>query len=148
MIFEKLFTPAEWQLLKSVPIWIFQAVAGADQKIDTQEIKAFLKELHEAEYYKEPLVREILLSIAANYPMKLSDPSCSLEQILHNLERVHKILNRRITPEQSDNFKKDMLLIAQQIAQASSSGFFNFRARISPEEESVIDRILKAMHVE
>ncbi len=148
MIFEKLFPPAEWQLLKSVPTWIFQVVAGADQNIDTKEINAFLKELHEADYYKEPLVREVLLSITVNNPVALQNQSCTKEEILHNLERVHKILHRRVTPEQSDNFKKDMLLIAQQIAQASSSGLFGFKSRISPEEETAIDEIIKALQIE
>jgi hypothetical protein len=148
MIFEKLFPPAEWLLLKSVPIWIFQIVAGADQNIDTKEINAFLKELQEADYYREPFVREVLLSITVNNPVTLQNQSCTKKEILHNLERVHKILHRRVTPEQSDNFKKDMLLIAQQIAQASSNGIFVFKSRISPDEESAIDAIIKAMHIE
>ncbi|MBN2088102.1 hypothetical protein JW964_00735 [candidate division KSB1 bacterium] len=148
MIFEKLFTPPEWQVIISVPVWIFQAVAGADQEIDKKELKAFLKELQEADYYKEPLVREILASITTNFPFALESQTRDAEQILQDLERVHKVLHRRVTPEQADNFKKDMLLIAQQIAQASSSGLFGLRARISPEEETVIDDIIKALHIE
>ncbi len=148
MIFEKLFTPVEWQLIKSVPVWIFQIVAGADQQIDKKEIKAFLKELQEADYYREPLVREILFSIAKEYPSGPQTQSISYEQILRDLEQVHKILHHRVTPEQADNFKKDMLLIAQQVAQASSSGILSFGTRICPEEENVIDNIIKALHIE
>jgi len=68
MTSKEAFTTEEWEELKMSTTLMVGFVASADGTIDDQERKAGIKEtVEDAALYKEPLVREVLLSQASDF---------------------------------------------------------------------------------
>jgi len=143
MVSKEFFTSQEWQTLEFAPLWVFTAVAGADN-INNKETQALTKELHEAYLYKEPLVRDILKSVADNFNKLMPIFQQDKREIYTGLKEAAKILAIKVTSEQALNFKKDMLLIAQVVAKASGGSIFGLGDKISKQEEEAMQNIREA----
>ncbi|MDP2954780.1 MAG: hypothetical protein Q8N53_00050 [Longimicrobiales bacterium] len=61
------YTATEWQTLQFAPLWVFTAVAAPYQKIDHKEVEALTKEITDAPFFKEPLVSEVLSTLAVGF---------------------------------------------------------------------------------
>ena len=86
------FTSEEWRTLQFAPLWIFSLVAGADGSIDKKEIAALAKELQEAVLFKEPLARDVLLSVATNFADVMSQYQADSRNAVTGLRDVADLI--------------------------------------------------------
>jgi len=73
MSFRQLYTTSEWQTLQFAPLWVLSAMTGAistggaGQSALENQIKALAKEIGEASLFKDPLAREVLMSLGTQF---------------------------------------------------------------------------------
>jgi hypothetical protein len=141
------FTSEEWCTLQFAPLWTFTAVAGADRKIDEKEIQALAKELQEAILFKEPLVRDVLLSVASDFSNVMLRYKKDSRDTIGGLREAASILDRKATPQQARNFKGAMLLIGRNVAEASGGGLLGLGSKMSDEEKTAFVLVAAALGV-
>jgi hypothetical protein len=141
------FTDDEWKQLQLAPIWVFQAVAGVDGKIDEKEITALAKELSEAHLWKDPFVRDVLLTVGDDLSTLLPEAIRRIGETFTGLERVADILSLKADPTAANNFKKALLLIGKQVAEASG-GFLGAGEKVSEKEKLVLVAVATALRVQ
>ena len=144
-MFRESYTMEEWRTLQFAPIWVFTAVASADRKIDEKEAGALAKELSEWAQFKEPLVQEVLLSVVNDVANVMAQYHTDSRGVMAGLKDVADLLDRKATQEQAKKFKGAMLLIGNNIAQASGGGIFGTGDKISTEEKSALALIMMAL---
>ncbi|MCI0437291.1 MAG: hypothetical protein L0271_27195 [Gemmatimonadetes bacterium] len=137
MGFREGYTPAEWETLQFGPLWVFTTVASADKNIDAKELEALAKEIQEAPLYKDPLVRELLMSVGADLSNLMTRYQADSRNVMVGLQDVAALLKRKASAENADNFKKSLLLIGGNVAKASGGGLFK-RDPVSDEEKKAL----------
>jgi hypothetical protein len=144
-MFEDSYTAEEWQTLRFAPLWVFTAVAGMDSNIEVEEVAALAKEVAEAPLFKEPLVKEVLMSVGASFGDVLPAYHADSRDVLRGLKDVADILERRATPEQARAFKSSMLLIGRNVAESSGGGRIFHREKVSEKETAALVAAATAM---
>lgn len=139
------YTQQEWQLLEFAPLWVFTAVAGADHKIDEKEMGVLFKELNEASLYKEPLVRDVLMSIGSNVTDLIDQFKADPRPIDRGLADVSDLLDRKSNSEEANNFKKAIVGIGAEVARASGGIFGD---KMSTEEKQALVIVASSLRVE
>lgn len=139
------YTQQEWQLLEFAPLWVFAAVAGADSKVDDKEMEAFLKDVSEAALYKEPLVREVLMSLGSNFAESMTRFREDSRPVDRGLADVASLLDRKSDNEEANNFKKAVVGIGLDVARASGRIFGD---NMSKEEKQALVIVASALRVE
>lgn len=145
-MFQDTFTTEEWRTLQFAPLWMFTVVAGIDRDIDAREMTGLAKELSEAVLYKEPLVKEVLLSVAGDMATVFPAYQADSRDVLRGLSNAADLLERKATSEQAEGFKRAMLLLGKNIAEASGRSFFR-REKISKEEQAALLGATAALRV-
>ncbi len=145
-MFQDTFTTEEWRTLQFAPLWMFTVVAGIDRDIDAKEMTGLAKELSEAVLYKEPLVKEVLLSVAGDLANVFPAYQADSRDVLGGLSNAADILERKATSEQAEGFKRAMLLLGKNIAEASGGSFFR-REKIGKEEQAALLGATAALRV-
>ena len=140
------YTSQEWQTLQFAPLWAFTAVAGVDENVDKREMAALSKELAEASLFKCPLVREVLESIVADLGTILTDYGDDPRTVTAGLGEVADLLDLRSDPDEAMHFKRAVLLITHNVAQASGDGPPG-EANVSDKEKAAIVLIAVAMRL-
>jgi hypothetical protein len=120
---------------------MLSGVAGADANIEELEIAALMKEISEAALYKNQLVREVLFSVGADAGI-LDRYSADPRAIDHGLAQVADVLDAHLDPAQAEEFKRAMLGIGVEIANAAGP---LFGGKISVEEQSALGWAALAM---
>lgn len=124
MSYREKFTHSEWRTLQFAPLWIFTLVAQIDGVTDKKEITALAKEIGDAPRYRNPLMREILLSLVQDGFDKIWDAygedSRSVDK---GLSDVADLLDRKIDDETAEGFKLALLSIGKSVAEASAPLF-------------------------
>jgi hypothetical protein len=128
-------TQAEWETLQFAPLWMLSGVGGADANIDQHEVNALLNELSEASLYKNPLVREVLSSVAAEYPTVVERYNRDPRTIGEGLSNVADVLDAYSTAEGAYAFKRALIGIGVEIAKVSGAVFGD---PVSVEEKDVL----------
>jgi hypothetical protein len=141
------YTSTEWLTLQFAPLWVFSAVAAADRNIDKKEIEALAKELQEAILYKEPLVRDVLVSVATDFSNIMSQYKADSRNVTTGLQDVADLLDKKVTQQQAQNFKRAMLLIGRNVAEASGGGLFGRGKKMSDEETAALTLAAVALRV-
>ncbi len=118
MAWQEKFTASEWQTLLFAPLWVFSGIALADGKIDPKEIEAFSTEVSDAPLYKDDLVREVMLALAAGFSEIMTAYQADSRKIDMGLGEVADLLDAKAS-EHADNFKRVLLAIAAKVANAS-----------------------------
>ena len=139
MNIQQSFTPKEWRTLKFAPLWVFNAVADADDRINEREIAAFVSEVEEGDLYNEPLVREVFSSLLKDTEI-LDQYRADDRNMPGGLAEAAEILDRKVAPEHAEAFKKAILLVGRKVAEALGEDPF-LSDRISDEEELSLFRI-------
>jgi hypothetical protein len=141
------YTSKEWQTLQFAPLWVFTAVAAADQKIDEKEVEALTKEIKDAPLYKEPLVREILISLAFDLVNVMEQYKRDSRDVMSGLRDVASVLDKKATPEEANHFKRALLLIGGNVAKASGGGGILRRDPMSAEEKTALVMVALSLGV-
>jgi chorismate synthase len=144
-MFRESYTVEEWRTLQFAPLWVFTAVAGADRNIDQKEAGALAKELSEWAQFKEPLVQEVLLSVARDLANVMTQYRTDSRDVMAGLKDVADLLDRKAMQEQVKNFKGALLLIGRNIAQASGGGPLGLGDKVSAEEKTALALIMMAL---
>jgi len=140
------YTSEEWQTLQFAPLWAFTAVAGVDEDVDKQEMAALSKELAEASLFKCPLIREVLEAIVADLESILNDYGDDPRTVTAGLGEVADLLDLRSDPDEAMHFKRAVLLIAHNVAQASGDSPPG-EDNVSDEEKAAIVLVAIAMRL-
>lgn len=115
------FTAREWETLQFAPLWLFVMIAGADRKIQKQEVAALAKELAEAHLYRNNLAREVFGSVAADlgriWPAFGADP----RGVVEGLQEVVQVL-RKIDASEAEGFKRALIFLGSKVAEAGGGG--------------------------
>lgn len=139
------YTQQEWQLLEFTPLWVFAAVAGADSKVDEKEMEAFLKDVSEAALYKEPLVRDVLMSLSSNFSESMTRFKEDSRPVDRGLADVAGLLERKSDNEEANNFKKAVVGIGLDVARASGRIFGD---KMSTDEKQALVIVASSLRVE
>lgn len=131
------FTSTEWQTLQFAPLWVFSAVAGADRTIDQKEVEALSTEIMDAPRFKEPLVREVLMSVAIDLVNIMEAYKRDTRDLMSGLRDVGNLLDRKVPKQQGEAFKRAMIFIGSNVAKASGGGILQ-RDPVSTEEKTAL----------
>jgi hypothetical protein len=136
------YTDSEWTTLQFGVLWTFSEVAGADNKIDEQEVAALAKELQEAGLYKEPLAREVLRSVGDDLQGVMSRYNADSRYMDLGLREVASILDKKADAEEARNFKMALVGIGVNVAKASGPRFGD---KVSKEEKQRIALVVTSL---
>ena len=144
MEFQRKLNELEWNLLQFGVLWVFEAVAGSDGKIDDAEQKQLHRFLLEA--YAHPLApfRAVLIDLEANLDRMLEKYFADKRAIDHGLTEVGELLSRKLSPGETVAFKEALLDLGQRIAEASG-GFLGFGNKVSKKERRSLARIANVL---
>ena len=124
------FSSKEWQTLEFSPFWVLGAMGTADGKLEEKEVEAFKKELADAPFYKDELVREVMLAIVMSLADVMAAYKADPRKVQEGLSDLANVLEKK-SPEHAEAFKKVMLSIAVKVAGAEGKG----KDHISQEEK-------------
>jgi tellurite resistance protein len=85
----------DFETLRFAPLWVFYAVAGADDKVDKKELRALAEMLNNSQFFTDRFVREIFGSLARNFaeimPAFMADerlPEKAFEDVRRSRDRI------------------------------------------------------------
>jgi hypothetical protein len=80
-------------------------------------------------------------------PQGTTDPEQCKQAALNLLRAVNELLNRKVKPEEADEFKKWLLTVGRRVAEAANEGgIFGFGGeRVSDAEKNVLRQIAFAL---
>ncbi|MGB9777478.1 MAG: hypothetical protein ACPLYD_14785 [Anaerolineae bacterium] len=117
MTMRSLFTAREWETLQFAPLWIFVMVAGADRKLEKDEVAALARELGEAHLYRNDLAREVFGSVAKAFPQVWPAFQADPRDVMVGLLDVVAAL-RKIDASEAEGFKRALIYLGSKIAEA------------------------------
>jgi hypothetical protein len=132
------FSEVEWQLLKLLPFQVFILVAGADGKIDQDEIAQLQKDLRDAPFYKDPLHRELFIDILTSDINALIQEAADVSKLTERASQMRTILKQRLTPEEYQRFLGSMFINGLRVARASGGGPLGLGDKVSEEEKRAL----------
>ncbi len=128
------FTQSEWRQLMTVPVQAFIMVAGADQKIDPEEVEEFGKRITVGQHgYRDQLHREIAADLATDFgtAWDAADETSP--------ETVKPFLREKLTPTEYQSFLGSVFIDSLAIANATGKKkIFRKGGKISDEEKALL----------
>lgn len=132
------FTHEEWQLLKILPFQVFIMVAGADGRIDKDEIAQLQKDLRDAPFYKDELHKELLIDILSSDINALIKEAGAATKVVERTNQMRTILKQKLTPDEYQRFLGSMFLNGLKVARASGGGALGLGDKVSKEEKGAL----------
>jgi hypothetical protein len=129
------FTQEEWELLKLLPFHVFVMVAGADRKIDEDEVAQLNEHLRTAPFYKDPLHRELFVDILTSDVNALVEKAIDPSKLLERANQIKAILRQKLTLDEYQRFVASMFIDGLKVARASGGGFLGRGDKVSEEEK-------------
>lgn len=151
------FTPEEWKAIVAAAPMVGLAVTCASPNGPWGVMKEMLSMgMAMAEMLQKdnsnPLIAELAADLKARQtkpepPQGLKDPEHCKESALSHVRAVNELINRKVKPEEADEFKKWLLAVGQRVAEASNEGgIFGFGGeRVSEAERNVLRQIAFAL---
>lgn len=144
MSFKEKYTVEEWKTLEYAVMWVFNAVAAADNKIDKKEKKALESVLSNSGKFFNDVAREIFMDINKNFKTFNDEFLKEGRNIQDGLQQVSEILKEHLDDEMALNFKKTLIAIGVFIGHSSGS---LFGSNLSDPEVEQIKKIGDMLHV-
>ena len=132
------FTQEEWQLLKLLPFQVFVLVAGADGRVDKEEVAQLQKDLRDAPFYKDPLHRELFVDILSSDINSLIREAADATKLPARASQMKTILQQKLTPEEYQRFIGSMFINGVKVARASGGGVLGLGDKVSEEEKRAL----------
>jgi hypothetical protein len=99
-----------------------------------------------------PLISELMADLKARQtklepPQGMKEPEQCKEAAMNQIRAVNELINRKVTGEEGDEFKKWLLTVGHRVAEASNEGgIFGFGGeRVSDAEKNVLRQIAFAL---
>ncbi|MBM2815465.1 MAG: hypothetical protein HW421_2227 [Ignavibacteria bacterium] len=146
MSFREVFNNDEWFKLQEAVFWMFFEIAGADGKVDKNEIMALRRICDNSKLLSNQLIVEILDSIGTQIIDSFSTKRFDSSEIRNGLKEISQILIGRIDSKEAVYFKKSLIAIGAYIANSSGS---YLTSMISDSEEQTLHELslfLKLRH--
>jgi len=109
----------EWTTLLFAPLWVFEAVAGADGQVSDEEWQALFQALRGARSHRQSLTRDVLLELADDLDEITAIFREDDAEAEEGLGEVADLLAERESPEIAAGFKAGLVTLAVQVAKAS-----------------------------
>jgi hypothetical protein len=138
-------TEDERRLLLFAPLWVFCAVADADDHIDEDEMAALAQEVEGAEEFSEPLVREVFSALRRDNSV-LQAFRAGEQDTDQGLAKVADLLARKAAPGHAEAFKRALVYVGRRVAMAAVDNPFS-RQRVSGQEQLVLFRVADILGV-
>jgi hypothetical protein len=151
------FTPEEWKTIVAAAPMVGLAVTCASPNGPWGVMKEMLSmgmamtEMLE-KGSSNTLIAELGADLKARQtrtepPQGMKDPEQCKQAALDHVRTVNDVLNRKVKPEEADEFKKWLLAIGQRVAEAANEGgIFGFGGeRVSDAEKNVLRQIAFAL---
>jgi hypothetical protein len=144
MSLKETFTSEEWIQLEKSVVWIFLAIAGADKKIDKNELDALTEVRKHSNNISNELAKEIIST--TDYSTQNIHAFLSKDQmeIRRELRELSDLLELKLKHNESLLFKKTLLAIGTYIANASGDALL---PNISNEELQTLTEISLYMRI-
>ncbi len=151
------FTPEEWKLIVAAAPMVGLAVTCASPNGPWGVMKEMLSMgMALAEMLQKASSNSLIAELATDLkarqtkpepPQGLKDPEQCAQSALSHVRAVNELINRKVKPEEADEFKKWLLSIGQRVAEASNEGgIFGFGGeRVSEAEKNVLRQIAFAL---
>jgi hypothetical protein len=151
------FTPEEWKTIVAAAPMVGLAVTCASPNGPWGVMKEMLSMgMAMAEILQKgssnPLIAELAADLKARQtktepPQGLKDPEQCTQSALNHVRAVNDLLNRKVKPEEADEFKKWLLAVGRRVAEASNEGgIFGFGGeQVSEAETNVLRQIAFAL---
>lgn len=151
------FTPEEWKLIVAAAPMVGLAVTCASPNGPWGVMKEMLsmgmamaEMLHKGS--SNPLIAALTADLKARQtkpesPQNIKDPEQGRELALNHVRAVNDVIDRKVKPEEADEFKKWLMAVGQRVAEASNEGgIFGFGGeRVSDAEKAVLRQIAFAL---
>ncbi len=139
------YLDGDWQTILLAPLWVFVAVGEADGAIDQKERAALTATLERPPPGVFPAfvfshLRKQLDVLSA---VRATDPRTPML----GLADVNTLLRGYPNPDEAEEFRRALLVLAREIAAASGSGVFGRRPAMSEREAAVIAQLRATLHV-
>src|SRR6266536_2189908 len=99
-----------------------------------------------------PLIADLAADLKARQtkpepPQGMKDPEQCKQAALNHVRAVNDLLERKVKPEEADEFKKWLLTVARRVAEAANEGgIFGFGGElVSDDEKNVLRQIAFAL---
>jgi hypothetical protein len=151
------FTPEEWKTIVAAAPMVGLAVTCASPNGPWGVMKEMLSMgMAMAEMLEkgssDTLIAELVADLKARQtkpepPEGMKDPEQCKQAALDHVRAVNDVLNRKIKPEEADEFKKWLLAVGRRVAEAANEGgVFGFGGeRVSDAEKNVLRQIAFAL---
>ena len=144
MAFKEKYSPEEWKKLQYALFWVFDAVAGADNKIDKKEKKTLEKIISNSGKFFNDLARELFMEIKDGFENFYSEFEKQGVKEEKGLNEVVDLLHSKVTDETALNYKKTLIAIGVLIGHSSGS---LFGSKLSDEEIAQVKRVGELLQV-
>ena len=139
------FNANEWELIKDAPEWVHAALSAAEGKAalmtSVKENKGFSQAV--ANYKPQSqLIRDVIEDKGkpanALKGATLSDAEQALKQIA-------ELLDKKVSRQEADEFRRFLLAIGQSVAEAAGEGLLGMGQKVSQKEASTLAKIAAAL---
>jgi hypothetical protein len=148
MALRDLFTQVEWETLEISVLWIFQAIAGADKKIDIHELDAIAFIQENAHKFDCELLKEVLSSVKYNIEDISDIYKIDNREINTGLRDLAELLSKKVEKHDALLFKKSLLAIGMYIAFASGDVLSSKMSNIESQTLFELSLFMKIPKVE
>jgi hypothetical protein len=151
------FTPDEWKTIVAAAPMVGLAVTCASPNGPWGVMKEMLSMgMAMAEMLQKgssnSLIAELTADLKARHtkpepPQAMKDPEQCKEAALNHIKALNDLIDRKVKPEEADEFKKWLLAVGRRVAEASNEGgIFGFGGeRVSDAEKNVLRQIAFAL---
>jgi uncharacterized tellurite resistance protein B-like protein len=144
MAFKEKYSPDEWRKLQYGIFWVFNAVAGADNKIDKKEKKALEGIISNSGKLFNDLARELYMEIKDGFQIFYNEFENLHLDHEQGLKEINELLHAKIKDDIALNYKKTLIAIGVFIGH--SSGSF-FGSKLSDEEVTQVKKVGELLNV-
>ncbi len=132
------FSQEEWELLKLLPFQVFYLVAGADGKIDQEEIGQLQKDLRDAPFYKDELHKELTIDILSSDIKALIKEAGKIDKLAERTRQIKECLKEKLTIKEYQKFLGSIFMNGVKVARASGGGVLGLGEKVSAEEKRAL----------
>lgn len=151
------FTPEEWKTIVAAAPMVGLAVTCASPNGPWGVMKEMLSMgMAMAEMLQKGSANALISELAADLkarqtkaepPQGMKDPEQCKEAALNHVKAVNDLIDRKVKPDEGDEFKKWLLAVGRRVAEASNEGgIFGFGGeQVSDAERNVLRQIAFAL---
>lgn len=139
------YLDADWRTILMTPIWVFEAVASADKTTDEKERAALIATLEAPptgtfSAFVFSAVRKRLDELLAALTIETRTP-------LAGIADAELLLAGYPKAEEADEFRRALLVLANNVGNASGGGLFGIGSKLTEVEAAVIAKIAALFHI-